>query len=338
MPEKIALAGLLPQEICSVLQISPTFRGKQIFKWIGEGAVSFDQMTNLPSEMRRMLSEKAVLRSACVEKILTDSDGTVKLQLCLHDGRFIETVLLIDAAKRKTACVSCQTGCAMRCAFCQTGQLGAGRNLSASEIAEEFFCMEEAAGHLDNIVFMGMGEPMLNLKAIQQAIAVLTSPDGRGLSSRRITISTSGVISGIYEMADSGPHVRLAVSLTTADPELRSQLMPVTKNNPLPELRKAIAYFIEKTGKRCTLEAALFAGVNTSDEKIRQLIDFARGLDVHINLIPWNPVGGLPFKTPSRRECETVLKQLEQAGINATLRVRRGEKIGGACGQLGKIN
>ena len=336
MSEKIVLTGLLPQEITEKLSLSPAFRGKQIFAWAGKGAESFEEMSNLPQALRAELSEKASLRTTSVSKVLTDSDGTIKLQVALADGMAVETVLLTDREGRKTACVSCQVGCAMNCAFCQTGHLGFARNLTAAEIVEQFLHLEKHAGSLDNIVFMGMGEPMMNLPAVRKAVAILTNKDGRALSARRITLSTSGVINGIYDLAANGPHIRLAVSLTTADPALREELMPITRTNALADLREAIAHYAEKTGKRVTLEAALLSGVNTGDESARNMIAFARGIDVHINLIPWNPVGGLPFKEPSSTECRHFVEKLEKAGINVTLRTRRGREIGGACGQLGK--
>ena len=177
---------------------------------------------------------------------------------------------------------------------------------------------------------------MLNLPEIRKAVSILTDAQGRGLSSRRITLSTSGIIPGIYDLADNGPQMRLAVSLTTADTELRERLMPVTKGNPLPELRDAIRYYIEKTGKRVTLEAALLAGENTGKESAERLAAFAASMDVYINLIPWNPVPGLPFKTPSPEETAQFASLLERKGLNVSLRTRRGTKIGGACGQLGK--
>ncbi|MBQ8013414.1 MAG: 23S rRNA (adenine(2503)-C(2))-methyltransferase RlmN [Treponema sp.] len=336
MDDKIALAGLLPEEICSSLGLPQKFRGRQIFQWIGKGAESFDEMTNLSRELRDQLSEKALLRSTSVSKILKDPDGTIKLQITLSDGLAVETVLLTDREDRKTACVSCQVGCAMNCAFCQTGHLGLARNLTAGEIVEQFLALEKHAGLLDNIVFMGMGEPMMNLENVRKAIAILTNKEGRALSGRRITLSTSGVIKGIYDLADKGPQIRLAVSLTTADNELREKLMPICRTNPLPELRKAIDYFAKKTGKRVTLEAALLHDTNTSIESATNMINFARGLDVHVNLIPWNPVEGLEFSEPSAKECKNFVHHLEKAGINVTLRTRRGREIGGACGQLGK--
>lgn len=334
--EKVYLTGLLPEEIAETLSLTQKFRAQQIFSWISKGAETFDQMTNLSKQDRAALSEKASIYSSNVSTVLEDPDGTIKLQISLHDGNAVETVLLTDREGRKTACVSCQAGCPMKCAFCQTGTLGLSRNLTAGEIVEQFLYLEKKAGPLDNIVFMGMGEPMLNLDGIRKVIAILTDKRGRALSSRRITLSTSGIVKGIYDLADNGPLIRLAVSLTTADEELRTSLMPVNKTNPLPELKKAIKYYAEKTGKRVTLEAALMKDVNTTDESAKRLIDFARGMDVNVNLIPWNPVKTLPFSEPSSKEVKDFLFKLERAGINVTLRTRRGQKIGGACGQLGK--
>ncbi len=336
--EKIILPGLLPDEITESLNLQQKFRGLQIFKWIGSGITSFDQMTNLSKDVRQMLSERAVLRSSKVTQTLKDPDGTIKLQITLSDGRAVETVLLTDKEGRKTACVSCQAGCAMKCAFCQTGTLGLARNLTPAEIVEQFLFLEQECGHLDNIVFMGMGEPMMNLEGIRKAIAVLTDKRGRNLSGRRITLSTSGIIKGIYDLADNGPNIRLAVSLTTANEDLRTELMPVNKGNPLPELRKAIDYYAKKSGRRVTLEAALLAGKNTDKESAEKMISFAKGIDVNVNLIPWNPVATLPFTEPSNSEVHFFVNYLEKAGVNVTLRTKRGRKIGGACGQLGKTS
>lgn len=336
--KKIILPGLLPDEITESLNLQQKFRGLQIFKWIGSGTTSFDQMTNLSKDVRQMLSERAVLRSSKVTQTLKDPDGTIKLQITLSDGRAVETVLLTDKEGRKTACVSCQAGCAMKCAFCQTGTLGLARNLTPAEIVEQFLFLEQECGHLDNIVFMGMGEPMMNLEGIRKAIAVLTDKRGRNLSGRRITLSTSGIIKGIYDLADNGPNIRLAVSLTTANEDLRTELMPVNKGNPLPELRKAIDYYAKKSGRRVTLEAALLAGKNTDKESAEKMISFAKGIDVNVNLIPWNPVATLPFTEPSNSEVHFFVNYLEKAGVNVTLRTKRGRKIGGACGQLGKTS
>jgi len=334
----VAITGLLPDEINSTFSFKEKFRGKQIFRWIANGVESFADMTNVSQELRNKLSEESTLRCSKIEQTLRDPDGTIKLQIKLDDGYCIETVLLTDEDGRKTACVSCQVGCAMACAFCQTGKLGFARNLTAAEIVEEFIHLEKVAGKLDNIVFMGMGEPMLNLPEIRKAIQILSHPDGRNLSVRRITLSTSGIIKGIYDLADNGPELRLAVSLTAATQELREKLMPVAKANPLPELSKAIRYYIEKTGKRCTLEAALLSGVNTRKEDAAAMKAFAGDMPVHINLIPWNPVEGLEYKEPSISECNSFIKELKSLSLNVTQRTRRGRKIGGACGQLGKTS
>ncbi len=335
---QIVLTGLLPAEICEQLELPQKFRGSQIFKWIGNGVTDFDAMTNLSTELRASLKEKALLRSSSVSNVLKDPDGTIKLQITLADGNAVETVLLTDREDRKTACVSCQAGCAMKCAFCQTGTLGLARNLQAYEIVEQFLYLESIAGKLDNIVFMGMGEPMQNLSGIRRAIEILCHKDGRALSSKRITLSTCGIIKGIYDLADNGPSIRLAVSLTTANEELRKELMPVARSseNSLAELRKAISYYAEKSGRRVTLEAALMHDKNTDEISAQNMINFARGIDVNINLIPWNPVASLPFEEPSNNEVKRFVDRLEKAGLNVTLRTRRGRKIGGACGQLGK--
>ena len=308
---KLVLTGLLPAEICQELDLPQKFRGTQIFKWIGSGVTDFDAMTNLSADLRNSLKEKALLRSSAVSNVLKDPDGTIKLQITLADGNAVETVLLTDREDRKTACVSCQAGCAMKCAFCQTGTLGLARNLEASEIVEEFLYLESIAGKLDNIVFMGMGEPMQNLGAIRKAIEIL---------------------------CHNGPSIRLAVSLTTANEELRKELMPVARgeDNSLSELRKAISYYAEKSGKRVTLEAALMHEKNTDEASAQNMINFAKGIDVNVNLIPWNPVASLPFEEPSKNEVNRFVEKLERAGLNVTLRTRRGRKIGGACGQLGK--
>lgn len=333
--DKIVLSGLLSEEITQKLELSQGFRGKQIFKWIGNGVKSFDDMTNLSLDLRNTLKEKALLRSSTVSNVLKDPDGTIKLQITLFDNNAVETVLLTDKEGRKTACVSCQAGCAMKCAFCMTGTLGLSRNLETGEIVEQFLYLEEIAGKLDNIVFMGMGEPMQNLEGIRKAIQILCHKDGRALSSKRITLSTCGIIKGIYDLADNGPHIRLAVSLTTANEDLRKEIMPVTSGNSLADLRKAIDYYAEKSGKRVTLEAALLHNKNTDKISADNLINFAKGIDVNINLIPWNPVSILPFTEPTTEEVKHFVGLIEKAGLNVTLRTRRGRKIGGACGQLG---
>lgn len=332
----IPISGMMPQELQEKLHFSQSFRSKQIFKWIAEGVKNFDEMTNIPLSDRKILSERFTVFSTSIEQTLKDPDGTIKLQIKTHEGYAIETVLLIDSSNRKTACVSCQIGCPMGCAFCQTGHIGYKRNLEPNEIIEQFLYLEEVVGKLDNIVFMGMGEPLLNLDAIKKTVDILTHPQGRSLSKRRITLSTSGLCDGIRQLADYGLGLRLAVSLTTANENLRNSLMPVNKNCDLSKLKESIAYFIQKTGTRVTLEAVLMAGVNTSEENAKEMAIFCRDLNVHVNLISWNPVPNLPFNTPSRSEVHRFIEYLDKLGVKVTLRMKRGRTIGGACGQLGR--
>jgi 23S rRNA (adenine2503-C2)-methyltransferase len=344
----IALSGLCPEQIRDALPFLPVFRTKQIFKWIARGVVSFDEMTDLSLDLRKDLNNQCRIYSSAISQKLEDNDGTIKLQLTLQDGANIEAVLLVDGEGRRTACLSTQAGCPAACAFCKTGTLGLLRNLNASEIVEQFLYLKSLHNDISNIVVMGMGEPLLNLEELRQAIAVICHPEGLGLSRRRITVSTSGIIDGIREMADSGAEVRgelgvrLAVSITTADEELRTKLMPVTKHNPLPLLKDALIHYQQQQDRRITLEAVLLGGINTRQQDIDALVLFAKGLDCIINLIPWNPVDGLffegkPLKEPKNLEIDNFLRQLERRGLNVTRRYRKGKNISGACGQLGSV-
>lgn len=332
-----SLSGKLPEEIFSFCGLKEKFRAEQIFQWIAKGAKTFSDMTNLSLQLRNKFENDFCIYSTCIDKIVKDGDGTVKLVIKLFDSAKIETVLLSDKNGRKTACVSCQAGCPIGCSFCNTGNLGFLRNLSAGEIVEQFFHLESQIGQLDNIVFMGMGEPFLNLDEIKKSIEILTHHKGRNLSKRRITISTSGICSGIYKLADSNLDVRLAVSLTTANQKLREQLMPIAKHNSLEDLKKAVLYFSLKCKHRVTFEIALMHNVNTSVSAAEEIIAFAKGLNCHLNIIPWNPVAGLDFTTPTESEIKKFENVLLRAGLNITSRQKRGDKINSACGQLGFI-
>jgi 23S rRNA (adenine2503-C2)-methyltransferase len=344
-----SLLGLLPEEIVDKYSLPAPFAGTQIFQWIWKGATSFDQMTNVSKSLRQELADTSRLRSGLVTARLEDAEGNKKLQIRFVSA-VVEAVLLAQSridrdadetdemqdAARFTACISSQCGCAMGCCFCKTGTLGLRRNLSAAEMLEQFLLLEHTASSpLGNVVFMGMGEPLANIAALRRACAILSHPKGRCLSPRRITVSTAGLIPGIIDLADHGPHLRLAVSLTTADQDQREALMPVAKSNPLPELRRAIAYYAEKSGRRPTLEAALLGDVNTSPAHAHAFAALAHDLGAHVNLIPWNPVPGLDFHEPTMQESRSFLHILEAAGVSATLRLRRGSAIAGACGQLG---
>jgi 23S rRNA (adenine2503-C2)-methyltransferase len=321
------------EEACAFVE---PYRARQAYRWIARGAASWDEMTDLPrSERERLAAFHPRIDSSEPAARLDDPDGSLKLQVRLADGAAVECVLLEDIEGRTTACLSCQVGCPMGCAFCRTGSLGYLRDLGAGEIMEQFRFLSRAKGPISNVVFMGMGEPMLNLASVRKAIALLSDPAGIGMSLRKITISTSGVVPGILDLAENGPRVRLAVSLTAAEDELRDELMPVNKRWNLAALKDALVRYQAATGERITLEAALMGGRNSSVADAQALARWASPLKVQVNLIPWNKVPGLPFSEPTRAELEAFSSVLERAGMVASRRMRRGRGVMGACGQLG---
>lgn len=332
-----ALCGLLPGQIFEDYSLDKKFRGLQIFKWIYHGAKNFNDMTDLPSRERERLAGicSEVLETK-IETIVADADKSTKIKLRLADGAAVESVLLVDGEDRLTACLSTQVGCAMGCKFCKTGTLGIQRNLLANEIVEQLLHLGENRPRISNIVFMGMGEPLLNLQEVRKAIAILTHTDGLGLSMRKITLSTCGIVPGIISLADEGPHVRLAVSLTVADDALRSALMPVNETWNLRALKEALVYYQEKTGDRITLEAAIMKNTNTSTEAAKAMAQWIQPLKVQVNVIPWNPVEGLPYAEPTRNEVRLFTDELERLGVNAILRTKKGTRVSAACGQLGE--
>lgn len=327
-------AGLLPNEIAAAFGLSPEFRGRQVFSWVAKGAASFADMSDLPASERERLS-RFELHSSSVDGSYEAQDGSVKLRIRLRDGAAVEAVLLSDREERLTACLSVQVGCGMACAFCKTGTLGLLRNLGPDEIVEQLIALARLRGRPSNIVFMGMGEPLHNLENVRRAIAVICHPAGFGLSKRKVTISTCGVVPGILDLAERGPYVRLAVSLTAAENGLRSALMPVNKAWDLSSLREALGKYQERSGDRITLEAALMAGENDTPEAAEAMADWIGSLDAQVNVIPWNPVAGLPYREPSRAALEAFQAVLERRGINVVRRARRGRGVSGACGQLG---
>jgi 23S rRNA (adenine2503-C2)-methyltransferase len=356
------LSGLPLDELTKILQPFPRYRAAQIFKWISSGVSGFEEMSNLPQPLRKELTEKFILRPVVTVEKHCGDDGSAKLALRFADGVWAEAVLLSDISGRRrlqgrrTACLSTQAGCPAGCVFCKTGTTFS-RNLNSAEIVEQFLLLEKTAAEIagansgespesrpvSNIVVMGMGEPLLNLGELRRALEVITCKQGIGFSKRRITVSTCGIAQGIVDLADKGPAARLALSLTTADEELRRRLMPITASQPLQDVKKALLYFQEKGGGRVTLEAVLLGGVNTRPEDARSIANFAKGLDAVVNLIPWNPVEGLEFEGkalcwPSNAEVETFTQNLEKLGLKVTRRFRRGRGIMGACGQLGKIS
>lgn len=329
-----SLYALSPKEIEEKLRLEKSFQAKIIYKFLTNGITSFSEMSSLPLSLRERLTKEygSALSSKVIEK--KESNDAVKLAIELSDGLVIECVRLFDGKSRYTACLSSQVGCAMGCKFCKTGTMGLYRNLKKEEIVEEFVHLSKLGERISHIVFMGMGEPMANFTEVLEAIQYLHNEDGYNISYRKITISTCGLVSGIRKLTEVNIPVKLAVSLVSSHDETRSELMPVNNRFPLSELKKALLSFQHKEGKRITLEYCLLSSVNTSEESAEELFFFLKGLDALINIIPWNEVEGLPFKSPDKREIQTFLSYLDKRNIKYTVRRRKGDDDSAACGQL----
>jgi len=343
--DKPVLAGLVFEEVKEVFSRYPLFRSSQIYKWLISGIESFDEMNNLPLSLRKELAEKYALYPGEVSSTQRDADGTVKLGVNMNDGAVIEAVLLKDGkdriTARKTACLSTQAGCPIGCVFCKTGMIGYKRNLTATEISCQFLHLLKTEKDISHIVIMGMGEPMLNLCELRKALDFFTDKKGLNISKRRITVSTCGIVEGILDLADNGPDIRLALSLTTAREELRRRLMPASYENPLPLLKEGLLEYQKKKKRRITLEMVLFKGLNTGVSDAKAVREFASGLDTVINLIPWNAVDGIQFEglplcAPTQKEVTGFAAALEKEGLKVTIRMKKGRGISGACGQLGR--
>ena len=291
-------------------------------------------MSDLPAALRGLLDSRATISSSVPDAVRRSADGSVKLRLALSDGGMVEAMALSNGRDRRTACLSTQVGCPMGCAFCRTGLMGFRRNLEAHEIVEQFLHLGREAGPIANVVFMGMGEPLLNLDRVRRAVEILHHRDGAGLGLRKLTLSTSGVGSGILELAEKGPAIRLAVSLVSADPAMRASLMPVCRSTPLPALKEALVRYQELTGDRITLEIVLLEGKTDRPEDAEALLRFLPPLSAMVNLIPWNPTPDLPFREPAAERVRLFRARLEEAGVAVAQRFRRGRDLDGACGQL----
>lgn len=324
----------------------PSYRGQQLFEWIyGKGAASFDEMTNLPKAFRERLADSHRISSTVVERLQVSSDGTVKALMRLESNRHVEAVLIPEAEDdrvlRATACVSSQVGCPMACAFCATGTMGFHENLSAGQIfdqarAMDLIARERLGRGLSNIVFMGMGEPLLNYASVVRSVRLISDPAGLALSARRITISTVGLARRIKNLADEGIQTKLAVSLHAPTDEKRSRIMPVNRaaRTDLAALREALVYYYRRTSQPITFEYCLFDGVNDTDEDAANLAQAAKWVPSKVNLIMYNPVDGLPFRrTPDDRMNRFVRKLVEES-VRVTVRRSRGQDIDAACGQL----
>jgi 23S rRNA (adenine2503-C2)-methyltransferase len=315
----------------------PAYRRAQIRRWLFASRVhSFAEMTDLPQALRDQLAADFTLWSAHVSQRKTTGDGTEKLLLTLADGEQIECVLLRDAARR-TICISTQVGCAMGCVFCASGLAGAARNLTAGEIVEQMLVLDRLLPEnerLSHIVVMGMGEPLANLDRLLAALADAAAPDGLGISPRRITISTVGLPEAMHRLADADRGYNLAVSLHAPDDALRRELVKVSQKIPLAEILNAADHYFEASGRRLTFEYVLLAGVNDQGDHARRLAALLGRRTALVNVIPYNPVGGLPYRTPSAAAVRKFVDVLRAAGINVQVRERKGDKIDAACGQL----
>lgn len=321
----------------------PAFRTTQVMDWLWKKRVrSIEEMTNLPASLRTVLSEEFSMTPPTPVGVLNSSDTTQKALFKLKDGRYIESVLIPasqalygDKSDRLTLCVSSQVGCAYGCKFCASGLAGFTRNLDPDEIAGQVVEVERATGQrVNNMVFMGMGEPLANIKNLLKAIELITMPWGIGIGARHLTISTSGLVPQIKTLADHPQQIRLAISLHGATDEVRNKIMPVNKKWGVDELFGALKYWNERKKQRLTLEYILIKGVNDADKDAQILAKKAKGLGAKINLIPYNTVEGLKWIRPSDEDCRRFKNILMNGGVTATLRTEKGHDIDAACGQL----
>jgi len=319
------------------------YRARQIVDWLyKKRAQSFDEMTNLPQEVRARLAERFTFDKIDVARVLGSRDTTRKFLFQLADSNLIESVLIPASpalygsrSDRRTICVSTQVGCAYGCKFCASGLEGFSRNLRPNEIVDQIIAVERATGEkVDNIVFMGMGEPLANLENVMGAIRIINAPWGLGIGARHITVSTSGLAPQIRQLADEQLQIRLAISLHGATDEVRNQIMPINRRYNLETLLAACEYYASRKKQRLTFEYILIANVNDSPDQARRLGRIARRLGAKVNLIPYNTVEGLPWSRPSREQQEQFVSILREAGVAATLRREKGHDIDAACGQL----
>ncbi len=318
----------------------PAYRTAQVRRWLFQSRASdFTEMTDLPAGLRGELADEFQIWSTTIASQSKSDDGTEKLLLTLGDDQQIECVLLRDGSRR-TICISSQVGCAMGCVFCASGLDGVVRSLESSEIIEQMLRLERllpADERLSHIVFMGMGEPLANLDRLLPALAEAESPDGLGISARRITISTVGLPQAIHRLCDLDCRYNLAVSLHAANDRLRDELVKVNKSVGIRAILEAADRYFEASGRRLTFEYVLLAGLNDRRADAMQLADLLRGRPALLNVIPYNPVAGLPYETPSAGAQHAFLQTLRDRGINVQTRRRKGSEIDAACGQLRRM-
>ncbi len=316
-----------------------SFRGNQVYEWLWQKAAhSFDAMTNLSKKTREMLEANFVINHIQVDQLQRSTDGTIKNAVRLHDGLIVESVL-IPTDTRTTACVSSQVGCSLDCKFCATARLKRMRNLNPDEIYDQVVAIDNESRlyydrPLSNIVFMGMGEPLMNYNNVLKAIEKITAKEGLGMSPKRITVSTSGVPKIIRKMADEGVKFKLAVSLHSAIDEVRTNIMPFNATFTLKDLRESLQYWYQKTKSRITYEYVVWDGINDTQKDIDALIKFCKFAPAKVNLIEYNPIDEGVFQQASDTAITTYVNSLQKHGITVTVRRSRGKDIDAACGQL----
>lgn len=315
------------------------FRGNQVYEWLWQKkAHSFEDMTNLSKEVRAMLEENFLINHIKVDTMQRSEDGTVKNAVRLHDDLVVESVL-IPTETRTTACVSSQVGCSLDCNFCATARLKRMRNLEPGEIYDQVVAIDNESRlyfdrPLSNIVFMGMGEPLMNYPNVMKAVEMITSNEGLGMSPKRITVSTSGIPKMIKKMADDEVKFKLAVSLHSAVEEIRNEIMPFTKNFPLTDLRESLEYWYRKTKSKVTYEYVVWRGINDDKKSIDALVKFCKYVPCKVNLIEYNPIDDGKFQQASNDAIDAYIAALDKNNIVAKVRRSRGKDIDAACGQL----
>ncbi|MBK8952996.1 MAG: 23S rRNA (adenine(2503)-C(2))-methyltransferase RlmN [Chitinophagaceae bacterium] len=316
------------------------FRAKQVYEWLWQKhAMSFADMTNLSKDLRQKLGESFSFPSLTVDATQYSTDGTIKSRFRTHDGHFVEGVL-IPTTSRFTACISSQIGCSLSCKFCATGYMERKRNLEFDEIYDEAVLINQQCERvhekkISNIVFMGMGEPLLNYKNLIKAVEKITSPDGLAMSPRRITVSTAGVAKGIRQLGDNKVKFKLALSLHAANDAKRHEIMPINDTNNIKSLVDALNYFYKQTGNEITFEYILFKDFNDSLQDADDLIKIYRQVPADlINIIEYNPIDKARFKKPDEEKVQSFMQYLEKHRVNVRLRKSRGKDIDAACGQL----
>lgn len=319
------------------------FRAKQVYEWLWKkSARTFDEMTNLSKATRGLLDTNFIINAVMVDDRQVSKDRTIKNAFKLHDGKIVEGVL-IPGTTRMTACVSSQVGCSLTCKFCATGRLERLRNLNAGEIYDQVVLIKEQAEStyktpLTNIVYMGMGEPLLNYKNVMDSIVKITSPEGLNMSPQRITVSTAGVAKMIKKLGDDGVKFNLALSLHAANDVKRNYIMPINESNSLEALAEALKYFYEKTGTRVTYEYIAFKDFNDGLEDARELAEFCKNIPCKLNIIEYNPIDDGEFKQTTPERLDAFVAYLESKKLIVNVRRSRGKDIDAACGQLANKN